>query len=417
MIEKIIDLHIHSKFARACSKDLELPKIAKVCEEKGINIVSTGDFTHPGWFSLIKKELKEDGGGLLSLKNSESRTKFIIGTEISCIYKHRDKVRRIHLLIFVPSLEIAERFNKKLEEHGVNLRSDGRPMMGLTAKNIVEICLGIDKRIVVIPAHAWTPWYAVFGSKSGYDSLEECFEELTPNIFAIETGLSSDPTMNRRISKLDKIALVSNSDAHSLQNLGREANVIAFKNENEVSYDSLWKKIRSGDKKQFLYTIEFYPEEGMYYHDGHKTCNVSLKPSETIHCKEICPVCKKKLTVGVLNRIEKLADRSENKILGKFISHRYIVPLREIIANAFEVGKASKKVELEYRNMLLKLGSEFSVLLYEDLAKIDKIVSDKNITLGIKNMRSGLVNVTPGYDGVYGKISVLENGKKVRKTN
>jgi uncharacterized protein (TIGR00375 family) len=411
MIQKIIDLHIHSKFARACSKDLELPKIAKACEEKGIDIVSTGDFTHPAWFASIKKELKEIGNGLLMLKSGESKTRFIIGTEVSCIYKHLNKVRRLHILIIAPSIISAEKFINKLEERGVNLRSDGRPIMGISGKEIVQMCLDTDKRMVVIPAHAWTPWFAVFGSKSGYDSLEECFEELTPNIFAIETGLSSDPTMNRRLSGLDKIALVSNSDAHSLQNLGREANVLAFKNEREVSYDSLWEKIKSGNKNKFLYTIEFYPEEGMYYFDGHKTCKISMKPTETIRNKEVCPMCKKKLTIGVLNRVEKLADRKENKIPNIFVPHRYIVPLREIIGNVFGVGKVSKKVESEYRNILSKLGSEFNILLFESLDKIDQVVSDKNITQGIKNMRAGQVKVEPGYDGVYGRVDVFPKEK------
>lgn len=408
MIEKIVDLHIHSKYARACSKDLELPKIAKACEEKGIDIVTTGDFTHPTWFASIQKELKPVGdSGLYCLSSGESKTKFIIGTEISCVYKHKDKTRRLHLLIFAPSVASAGKFIDALNERGVNLKADGRPIMGVSGKEIVNICRKIDERMVVVPAHAWTPWFAVFGSKSGYDSLEECFEELTPYIFAIETGLSSDPAMNRRLSQLDKIALVSNSDAHSLGNLGREANVLAFANENEVTYDALWNKIKSGDKKQFLYTIEFYPEEGMYHVDGHRDCKFSALPKETKKLKEVCPVCKKKLTIGVLHRVDDLADRSEEKVLDIFVPHRYIVPLREIIANVFDVGKASKKVETEYSQLLKKLGSEFHILLHADLGDIKKAASNPDIAVGVSNMRAGQVQVAPGYDGVYGTVNVF----------
>ena len=408
MIQKIIDLHIHSKFSRACSKDLELEKIAVACEEKGIDIVSTGDFTHPIWFNSIKENLKEVGKtGLFKLKNVSSKTLFVIGTEISCVYKHKGKTRRVHLLVFAPNILAAEKFITSLEEKGVNLRSDGRPIMGVKGKEILEICLSVDKQMVVVPAHAWTPWFSVFGSKSGYDSLEECFEELTPNIFAIETGLSSDPTMNRRLSSLDKIALVSNSDAHSLQNLGREANVILFEHNEDVTYSSLWKIIGSGDPKKFLYTIEFYPEEGMYYLDGHRTCRLSMSPAETRSKKEICPKCKKKITVGVLSRVEELADRKDNKKLNNFVPHRYIVPLREVIGDVYGVGKISKKVELEYRNLLNKIGNEFRVLLDESIENIKKYSLNPDVALAIKNMREGRVKIEPGYDGVYGKVSMI----------
>lgn len=412
MSEQIVDLHIHSRYSRACSNRLELPKIAEVCVEKGINIVSTGDFTHPAWFKEIQSLLEEDGSGLLTLKDQSSPTKFVIGTEISCVYKHNDKVRRLHLLVFAPDIKAASAFIAALEDKGVNLKSDGRPIMGISGKEIVKLCIGIDKRMVVIPAHAWTPWFAVFGSKSGYDSLEECFEELTPNIFAIETGLSSDQTMNRRLSQLDKIALVSNSDAHSLEKLGREANVLKFKG--AANYDEMWEIIKSGDKNKFLYTIEFYPEEGMYHYDGHRDCKVSMTPNETKKEKEICPVCKKKLTVGVLHRVDDLADRSGKNIPDKFVPQRYIVPLREIIACSFEVGATSKKVEKEYRSMLQKLGNEFAILLYIEIEKIKKAVSDENIATGIENMRQGKVKIISGYDGVYGEVDVFPKGRVIK---
>lgn len=410
MLKQIVDLHIHSKYARACSPLLEIPNIARACEQKGINICGTGDFTHPSWFAHLENELKEIGkSGLYGWKNGQSPTRFVLTSEIACIYKHKDKVRRVHLVLVAPSLESVRKLNAALSERGVNLRSDGRPIMGLHAKEVLKIMLAIDHRFMMIPAHAWTPWFAVFGSKSGYDSLEECFEELTPNIKAIETGLSSDPTMNHQLSGLDNIVLISNSDAHSLDNLGREANVFAFDDENGITYDGLRDCIESNDQKKFLYTIEFYPEEGMYHIDGHRVCKVSMEPKESKKNKKICPKCKKELTIGVLHRVEDLADREVKDIKpGKFIPHKYIVPLREIIAEAFEVGKGSKKVAVEYDIMIKKLGSEFFILLDADLEKIKLAVNDPNIYLGIKNMRASEVTTYPGFDGQYGKVQTIQ---------
>ncbi len=406
MPEKILDLHIHSRYSRACSSDLELPKIAKACEQKGIDIVVTGDFTHPAWIKHIKENLVEARRGVYKLKDNSSQTRFILGTEISCIYKHKDATRRVHLLILAPSIEAVEKFNAVLTEKGVNIRSDGRPIMGLSAKAVLQIILDIDPRFMMIPAHIWTPWFAVFGSKSGYNALEDCFEELTHHIRAGETGLSSDPVMNHRLSVLDKITLVSNSDAHSLNNLGREANV--FNLEENFTYDDILQILKTGDRKKFLYTIEFYPEEGKYHHDGHAVCKVCLTPKETRAKKFLCPKCKKPVTVGVLHRVEDLADRLEEKINQKnFIPHKYIVPLKEVIAKVYGVGPSSKKVGREYDEMLKKLGSEFYILLKADIKEIEKNVSDKNIALAIVNMRSGNVKVKPGYDGIFGSVEVI----------
>ncbi|MFH1291838.1 MAG: endonuclease Q family protein [bacterium] len=418
MIQKIVDLHIHSKYSRSCSKDLELPKIAKACEVKGIDIVSTSDFTHPDWFEHIKDSLVEENQGIFKLKDDSSETRFILGTEISCIYKHKDSCRRLHLMLLAPNIKAVEKFNKELEDRGVNIRSDGRPIMGLSGKQILEIILEIDKDMMMIPAHAWTPWFAIFGSKSGYDSLEECFEELTPHIKAIETGLSSDPTMNHCLSSLDNITLISNSDAHSLYNLGREANVFAFASEKEITYQEIKKIIETGDKEKFLYTIEFYPEEGKYHHDGHRDCKICFKPKQTKKEKYLCPKCKKKLTVGVLHRIDELADRDEEQIKKeKFIPHRYIVPLREVIGRVFTVGPKSKKVEKEYQQMIENIGNEFHILISATEKEIKKYVSDKNIWLAIKNMRSGAVKVSPGYDGEFGKVDVLPDGTNKPQQN
>jgi len=345
-MQQILDLHIHSKYSRACSRDLELPNIARTCEVRGIDIVSTGDFTHPEWFKHIKENLEEVGEGVYCLSSRAKRSgvegsllpaaaivlqaghsadapvgmtgenvKFILGTELSLVKKHLGKTRRIHACVYAPSIEVVEKFNKKLEKMGFNLKSDGRPILGLTIKELLQIMLGVDARMELIPAHAWTPWFAIFGSKSGYDSLEEAFEELAPKIHAIETGLSSDPLMNWRLSKLDGITLISNSDAHSTAKLGREANVFEFKNKEEITYTEIFRIINEGDKNKFKYTIEFYPEEGKYYADGCQNCKFSCSPKETKKLKEICPKCKKKMTVGVLSRVDELADRSEKETL------------------------------------------------------------------------------------------------------
>lgn len=413
MLTKILDLHIHSKYSRSCSKDLELPKIAKACEDKGIDIVATADFTHPAWFEHIKENLVEEKQGLYKLKDNSSRTRFILSTEISCIYKHKEATRRLHLVILAPNIKAVAMFNAVLADRGVNLKSDGRPIMGLSAKEVLQIMIEVDQDMMMIPAHAWTPWFAIFGSKSGYDSLAECFEELTPRIKAIETGLSSDPLMNHRLSQLDNIVLVSNSDAHSLPNLGREANVLAFADEAEITYGEIRKIIATGDRKKFISTIEFYPEEGKYHYDGHRDCQICFTPQQTKKAKYICPNCKKKLTVGVLHRVDDLADRAEDKIpADKFIPHRYIVPLREVIAFIFGVGPKSKKVEKEYRHLIKNIGNEFFILLSATEQQIKNNITDENIWLAIQNMRAGQVKVNPGYDGEFGQVNVLPQGVK-----
>lgn len=408
-MQKIIDLHIHSKYSRACSKDLELPNIARACEIRGIDIVTTGDFTHPAWFVHIKENLAEDCDGMYKLKNGESKTKFVIGTEIASIKKHKDKTRRLHLNIFAPSIEAAEKFNKVLADRGFNLKSDGRPILGMTAKDILALMLETDERMVMVPAHAWTPWFGVFGSKGGYDSLEDCFEDLTPHIFAIETGLSSDPLMNWRLSKLDKITLISNSDAHSLGKLGREANVLDFPG--KISYLEMMRIIREKNKKEFLYTIEFYPEEGKYHVDGHKDCKFFCEPAETKKIKGLCPKCKRPLVIGVLNRVEELADRTETQAKKiSAIPYKSMVPLAEILADVYEVGVNTKTVKAEYDNLIAKLGTEFNILLHAELEKI-KQASNANIAYAIERVRSGKISIRPGYDGEFGRVKVFEDNE------
>ena len=412
MIQKILDLHTHSRYSRACSKDLELHKIAKACEIRGIDILATVDFTHPKWFESIKTELVEDTEGVYKLKDNLSKTRFLIGTEVASIKKHKDKTRRIHLLLFAPNIEVAEKFNTYLSNRGFNLRSDGRPILGLTSKEILQIMLEIDERMVMIPAHAWTPWFGIFGSKGGYDSLEEAFDELSPRVRAIETGLSSDPLMNWQLSKLDNITLISNSDAHSAQKFGREANVMQFQSEKEVTYDEIMRVIQEGDKSKFKYTIEFYPEEGKYHYDGHALCKFSCHPRDTKKYAGICPVCKKALVIGVMNRVSELADRSEAKArtFGR-IPYKSLVPLPEIIADTIGVGVASKAVKAEYDNLVQKLGSEFSILIDASLADIER-ASSKSIAEAVNRVRTGNIYIEPGYDGVFGVVKVFQESKQ-----
>lgn len=415
MIQKILDLHIHSRYSRACSKDLELLKIAAACEIRGIDIVSTGDFTHPKWFESIKSELVEDTEGVYRLKNTESKTRFLVGTEVASIKKHKEKTRRVHHLLFAPNIEVAEKFNRYLNTRGFNLRSDGRPILGLTSKEILQCMLEIDPRMVMIPAHAWTPWFGIFGSKGGYNTLEEAYDELTPHVNAIETGLSSDPIMNWRLSMLDNITLISNSDAHSPQKLGREANVMQFGSEKEITYAEIMRIIREGDKKKFVSTIEFYPEEGKYHFDGHATCLFSCTPEETKKYKGFCPKCKKPLVIGVMNRIDELADRSEGAARGLgHIPYKSIVPLPEIIADVLGVGVASKAVQKQYQMLIEALGSEFFILLTATKEKIEMICG-KEIAEAIERVRTGKIFVRPGYDGIFGVVKVFGESEKSEK--
>ncbi|KKQ27790.1 MAG: and RNA helicase protein [Candidatus Magasanikbacteria bacterium GW2011_GWC2_37_14] len=436
MIQQIIDLHIHSKYSRACSKSLELSEIAKACAIRGVDIVATGDFTHPKWFEHIKTSLVEENEGVYKLKaptpptpsraEGDSETRFIIGTELSCIKKHKDKTRRIHVCVFAPNIEVAEKFNNKLETMGFNLRSDGRPILGLTVKQLLEIMLETDERMIMIPAHAWTPWFGIFGSKGGYNSLEEAFEELTPKIFAIETGLSSDPPMNWRLSKLDKIALVSNSDAHSLEKIGREANVLEFVDEKAITYENIFNVIKeschvksasSADHVagKLLYTIEFFPEEGKYHYDGHANCKFVCAPEESRKLKNICPKCKKELVIGVMNRVTELADRTEEEAKKiKHVPFKSLVPLPEIIADCFNCGVSTKRVKEVYNKLIKKLGNEFNILLNIDTQEI-AFTSEPIIGEAVERVRTGKIYVRPGYDGEFGVVKVFSDEERVGK--
>lgn len=423
----IADLHIHSRFSRACSRHLNLHTIAYWCRAKGVDVVSCGDFTHPQWFKELEAGLEEAEPGLyrakpaafdyqdpkafmpgVSYSNQQLKeVRFLISTEVSAIFSQGGQVRRLHLMLLTPSLEAAKKITASLEKSGAKLASDGRPILGMSAKQILRIILEVDERCMMIPAHAWTPWFAVFGSKSGFDSLEECFEELTEHITSIETGLSSDPPMNWQVKNLDKITLVSNSDAHSPQNIAREANVFDLP---QLSYDSICSAIRDGDKKRFLYTIEFYPEEGMYHFDGHRACDVSLEPKETRQHKGLCPACKKPLVIGVMNRVEELATRKD-KPKGR-IPYKSIVGLDDVVAEAVgSKGRRTKKVMAHYEELIKKFGNELNVLLYVAEGDLKKGTLPE-IAEGVRRNRAGEVEIIPGYDGVYGQVKLFSDKER-----
>ncbi len=411
----IADFHIHSKFSRACSPQLTLENISATCETKGVNVVATGDFTHPQWFKKIKEKLIEKENGLYVLKaKKKSNVRFILATEISCIYTRGGKCRRLHIVVLVPNVKAVEKINSSLKKAGCNLKSDGRPIIGLDVRDLARVCFEADKNCMIIPAHIWTPWFAMFGSKSGFDSIEECWGEYSKNIFAIETGLSSDPPMNWRVKNLDNVSIVSNSDAHSLPNIAREANVFEI-SEKELNYNKICEIIKKANSKNFLYTVEFYPEEGMYYFDGHRDCKFSCEPTKSKKLKNICPVCKKPLTIGVLNRVEELADpkRSENYINKKRIPFKKLIELDKIIAEALNIkSRSSKRVQSEYQNLLKNFKNEFEILLNVSCKNLEKITLPE-ITQGIIRSREGKVHVTPGFDGEYGKIKIFSEKEKI----
>jgi len=409
-MQQIADLHIHSKYSRACSQQLTLENIDKTCRIKGIDIIATGDFTYPQWFSDIKSNLEEMGSsGLYKLKSAEDdRIKFLLSTELALIYKDGDKVRRIHLVVQAPNFKAVEELNNYLDKK-YNIRSDGRPILGMSAPELVKLCLSIHPRYMIYPAHIWTPWFAVFGSKSGFDSMEECFTDYTKDIYAYETGLSSDPEMNWRLPALDKLTLLSNSDAHSLPNIGREANVFDLQ---EVTYDEIYNVIAHKDINKIKYTIEFYPEEGMYHFDGHRDCGVRFAPKETEKHKGICPVCKKPLTIGVMNRVEELADRPAGFRPAGVPGFKKLVELDKIIAEALGIkSRNSQAVQVEYNNIIKQLGSELNILINVDLAELGKVTLPE-IVEGIKRVREGELIVEPGFDGQYGTVKIFRDDEK-----
>ena len=405
----IADLHIHSKYSRATSKDMSPESIWRWAQLKGITVIGTGDFTHPQWFKELEEKTEPCGNGLYRLKDTyqsddipdlcRSDVFFLLSTEISCIYRKNDRTRKIHAVVFLPDLSDAARLNIVLSKIG-NIQSDGRPILGLDAKELLSIVSDISHDALFVPAHAWTPHFSVFGAASGFDTLEECFEDLSPHICAIETGLSSDPPMNWRLSALDNMTLISNSDAHSPAKIGREANIF----DTDMTYFDMIGAIRK--RKGFLGTIEFFPEEGKYHYDGHRACGTCLSPSETVMHNYLCPVCGRKITVGVMHRVDKLADRQEGHKPEGAPAFSSIIPLQEIISESLNIGVNSKAVQGLYFSLLQKLGSEFKILI--DIPSEDIRTASPVISEAVERMRSGNVHIRPGYDGEYGKISIFE---------
>lgn len=410
LMKMIADLHIHSRFSMATSKEGTPENLDFWARKKGISLIGTGDFTHPVWREELKERLVSEGNGLYRLRDAyvkeESRkfpgegTRFVVSGEISSIYKKNGKTRKVHNVILLPSLEAADAMAQRLEKIG-NIHSDGRPILGMDSHDLLEMMLDVCPEGILIPAHIWTPHFSVLGAKSGFDSVEECFEELAPYIHALETGLSSDPAMNWRISKLDRYQLVSNSDAHSPSKLGREANLLDI----DCSYEGLYRAIQTGEGLEG--TVEFFPEEGKYHFDGHRKCGVSLSPVEAERLGGICPVCGKKLTMGVDHRVEQLADRAEGFVKKDGKKYESLIPLPEVISACMGYSTASKKVQGCFEQMIQTLGTEFDILRNVPSEDI-KSCAGERIAEGIENVRTGNVKRIPGYDGEYGKIELFE---------
>lgn len=445
-MELVVDLHLHSRFSRAVSQKMNLKNMYIWGRKKGTNVLSIADFTHPIWFKEAQAQLVESAPGVYKLKNEklieeeaqlpiregDSGMHFMFSTEIACIYGGRVKdgvngTYRIHNLILSPNIETVLKINKELLARGFNLTSDGRPVLGLSARNLAEVLFSIDRKIVIIPCHIWTPWFSLYGSKGGYDRINDCFGEYAKYIFAVETGLSSDPSMNWRVNELNSRSIVSFSDAHSLEKMGREATVLRKKDgtkieEKEISYENIMNGLVKGKEKTFQigYTIEFYPEHGKYHYTGHRNCNVVQTPEETKKHGDICPVCGRQLTVGVMHRVEELANTRADNVKeekdiygtvwmkdaeGKNPSYVNLVPLLEILSEALNAGTSTQAVTSMYDMLIMTFGSEHEVLLR---APLEKIESSAGVTIaeGIQKVRERTIHIDPGFDNTYGIVQI-----------
>ena len=405
----VADFHIHSHFSMATSKESNPQSLGRWAGLKGISLLGTGDFTHPGWRQELKEALVPAEPGFYKLKEApapeipdQPEIRFVVSGELSTIYKKNGRTRKVHHLIILPSLEVAGRISDRLADLGMNVRSDGRPILGLDSHDLFSLVLEECPEVIFIPAHIWTPHFSVFGSNSGFDDIHECYEDLTQYIHALETGLSSDPAMNWRWSALDRFTQISNSDAHNPQNLAREANLFTA----EFSYDGVKKALENKESGGFAGTIEFFPEEGKYHYDGHRNCELVWKPEETIAKAGICPVCGRKVTVGVLHRVAALADRPEGYRPEGAKGYQSLVPLPEVIGSAFNMGRSSRKVEQTYHELLHKFGPELTILRETE---IDAIAREAGplVAEAIRRLRSGEIEIKPGYDGEYGVVSLL----------
>ncbi|HEX7041951.1 MAG TPA: endonuclease Q family protein [Patescibacteria group bacterium] len=447
MLDIIADLHLHSKYSRAVSPQMNLFSMSEVARQKGIDILATGDWTHPLWTAEIKSKLVESEEGLYSLKE-ENETRFLLSTEVATIFSQKGKGKRIHQLIFAPDIVTVEKINKEFKKRGFNLVSDGRPILGISSKNLLELILEIDERCLLIPAHIWTPWFGVYGQMSGFDSLEEAYEDMAQYVYGIETGLSSDPEMNWQMKELNTRSILSFSDAHSLAKMGREVTIfglesLSYENIRQAiiqpslvaSKQSLVKDQKLKTQDKVLSTIEFYPEEGKYHYSGHRKCGISQTPSEQILSKSICPICGRKVTDGVMRRVEELSEykntakkknedgivwiEDKNNIHPPFVR---IVPLNEIIAQAIGSPVESPRVKFIFDNFLKKGLSEFDVLLRLNKEKIEdalKLITNsekaRKIADGIEKVRSEKLSIEPGFDGLYGTVKIWENNSNQTK--
>ena len=413
----IADFHIHSRYSRATSLNMNIQELARFSKVKGLNLVGTGDFTHPRWLGEIKDSLEEVGGsGLYRTKaNPNSPVSFILSAEVCTIFEFENKPRKIHHVILTPKVDLVEQLNDRLRGRG-DLDVDGRPALRMTAPELVAEVIAVSQDNLIFPAHAWTPWYSLFGANSGFDKLDDCYREMTDHVYALETGLSSDPPMNWRLTSLDRLALLSNSDSHSAWpwRIGREANVFELDN---LTYWEIMDAIKTKNPQKFKLTIETNPSYGKYHWTGHRQCNVSMPASEAISLRNICPKCGRKLTKGVEQRVEELADRPDGRKPPNAISYIHLLPLSEIIATTIGSESPSSPRVWHHYNMLIdRFQDEYSVLLDASREEIAKVADDR-IADAIIRVREGSVKVTPGYDGVYGRIDLLakDETKKLEK--
>jgi uncharacterized protein (TIGR00375 family) len=407
-MEFIADFHIHSKYSRATSRDMDVEHLVQWARYKGIGLLGTGDFTHHLWLQELKRYLQpRQKTGLYTHEDIH----FILSAEISSIFSQKGKTYRVHNVVLAPSFEVVEEINRMLSSYG-NIASDGRPILGISCYKLAEEIFRISRDIMLIPAHIWTPWFSVFGSNSGFNSLDEAYGKYTENITALETGLSSDPAMNWMISSLDSFSLVSNSDSHSPSRIGREANVFDC----ELNYWEIKRVLETKDKSKFLYTVEFFPEEGKYHYDGHRNCNQRLHPRDAKKHGGICPACGRPLTRGVLSRVSELADRPEGFVPDGAIGYKSFVPLDEIIAEVKGVNPKSKAVEKEYLELIHSFGSEFNILAK---ASLDELFnrSGQRVAEGIKRVREKKLTILPGYDGEYGVIKIFDREDQEQSHN
>lgn len=402
----ISDLHVHSRFAMACSAAITIQGMHDICVEKGINLIATGDITHPTWLKELKSSLEPAEPGLFKMRGSKSEIRFILGGEVSAVFNVDGLSKRIHQVVLMPDFDSVDAFNDVLSRKS-DLKADGRPQVWMTGAEIIEAALKADKRAFIFPAHIWTPFFGALGAKSGFNSLDEAYGDQVKNIFAVEMGLSSNPPMNWRLSSLNKLTLLGNSDMHSLPKIGREMNVFEI-DKKAFSYDTFIKTIKEKDRKSFKMVLKFFPEEGKYHFDGHRECIVSVDPTK--YNIKNCPVCGKKLVIGVMHRINSLADEPEGYIPKDAIPYFSAVQLREVIAYVLRKGEATMAVEQLYKKLIFGLGTEFDILVD---TQIEKITASSNPEIGeaISNMREKKVKVVPGYAGVFGKIDLLNREK------